>query len=289
MADLLDRVHGEIRARLRASEDAVREYERLEAALVALSGDAAAAPRLSAMTRAPAPRGRSASPARRAKRAPRGANRAAALRAIAEHPGAGVADVVAATGIKRGVLYALLGRLVDEGEIRKQSLPGDATGYALENARASDAPIAETDAPAGSPASVPSAVQAEASTASAGAASAAPEARSTTSPHEPASGAASPSPGPGPAPGDDGPVPVSSDSAHRESRATHGERPGGTEAQPAVAERDTAASARGRRKPKARPAARKGSAAQAKPSRPRDSQRTTPRRGRGKPKPKSAD
>jgi hypothetical protein len=33
---LLDRIHGEIRERLRASEAAMREYERLQAALSAL-------------------------------------------------------------------------------------------------------------------------------------------------------------------------------------------------------------------------------------------------------------
>ena len=137
-------------ARLRASEAAVREYERLEAALAALSGEPLrprpVVPRRRGRARLEnAPRHRR--PRSRSKRAPRGANRAAALRAIGEHPGAGVADLVAATGISRGVLYALLGRLTEQGEIRKQALPGDATGYVLAGAPASETSTAEPDAP----------------------------------------------------------------------------------------------------------------------------------------------
>src|SRR4051812_39841105 len=133
MPDLLDRIHDEIRARLRASEAAAREYERLEAALAALSGDAVAtasgAPTAKrgwvSQERRTTPR-----PARRTRRAQRGANRAAALRAIGEHPGTGVAELIEATGIGRGVLYNVLGRLTEQGEIVKRSLPGGRTGYA---------------------------------------------------------------------------------------------------------------------------------------------------------------
>jgi len=77
MADLLERIHGEIRARLRASEAAVHEYERLEAALAALSGQPLPASSSGATaTRARASRGRTAPQASttRSKRAPRGAN-----------------------------------------------------------------------------------------------------------------------------------------------------------------------------------------------------------------------
>ena len=38
MAELLDRIHAEIRERLAASRGAMEEYERLQAALTALEG-----------------------------------------------------------------------------------------------------------------------------------------------------------------------------------------------------------------------------------------------------------
>ena len=72
MAQLLDRIHAEIRERLEASRAAAQEYERLEAALAAMGGPA----------RAAAPRRRPAEP-----RAPRGANREAVLRALASADG----------------------------------------------------------------------------------------------------------------------------------------------------------------------------------------------------------
>jgi hypothetical protein len=148
MSELLDRIHGEIRERLAASAAAVREYERLEAALAALDG-VAAAPRPTTAQPSRASRKR---PARRAtaKRAPRGVNRAAALRAIGERPGIGVADLIAATGINRPVLYALLARLVEQGAVVKQALPGDPAGYALRPTPVapSEHTTARVDAPA---------------------------------------------------------------------------------------------------------------------------------------------
>ena len=44
MSELLERIHDEIRARLAVSAAAVRESERLEAALAALEGDAPRSP-----------------------------------------------------------------------------------------------------------------------------------------------------------------------------------------------------------------------------------------------------
>src|SRR4051812_18424536 len=162
MPDLLDRIHDEIRARLRASEAAAREYERLEAALAALAGDAVA----TASSAPTAKRGwvsqerrTTPRPARRTRRAQRGANRAAALRAIGEHPGTGVAELIEATGIGRGVLYNVLGRLTEHGEIVKQSLPGGRTGYALAGETASETTAAEPRATSEAAASVASAAQ----------------------------------------------------------------------------------------------------------------------------------
>jgi MarR family len=117
MAEILDRIHAEIRERLAAGRAAAQEYERLEAALAALGGPAAAPART---------RRRPAQP-----RAPRGANRVAVLRALEERPGASASELAAASGVDRTALYPLLSRLADRGEVSKEQLPGGATGYRL--------------------------------------------------------------------------------------------------------------------------------------------------------------
>ena len=310
MADLLERIHGEIRARLRASEAAVHEYERLEAALAALSGQPLPASSSGATaTRARASRGRTAPQASttRSKRAPRGANRAAALRAIGEHPGAGVADLVAATGISRPVLYALLARLTEHGEIRTQTLPDRATGYVITGAPASVTEAVEPGTPADSPATVGADAPAEQLTGDGP--SDLPEAMSTVSTPQPASSMTEPSPGPNSVavvalrtPASTGP-----ESAEAFAEATSAEphddlriepldapdarpnssvlrKPAGGSRRPkkrSAPVSDMAAGARGRTKPKAKPAARKASPAKAKPSVPSGSRRS----GRSKPKP----
>jgi hypothetical protein len=111
MAELLDRIHAEIRERLEASRAAAQEYERLEAALAAMG--------------APAPR-RAAAP-----RAPRGANREAVLRALEERPGASASELATSSGVARTALYGVLNRLIEAGQVAKEELPGGATGYKL--------------------------------------------------------------------------------------------------------------------------------------------------------------
>jgi hypothetical protein len=143
MAEILDRIHAEVRERLAASRAAAQEYERLQAALAALGGPAAPAPA----------RRRPAQP-----RAPRGANRAAVLRALEERPGASASELAAAAGVNRTVLYGLLNRLVERGEVAKEPLPGGSTGYRLRREaptafpsrpRAADEAPAVVDAPGG--------------------------------------------------------------------------------------------------------------------------------------------
>jgi DNA-binding transcriptional ArsR family regulator len=102
MTELLDRIHAEIRERLEARRPAAEEYERLTAALAALG---------------PPPR------------APHGASRAALLSALAERSGLSVAELSEASGVGRPAIYALLSRLVEQGEIVKE---GDA--YSLPRA-----------------------------------------------------------------------------------------------------------------------------------------------------------
>jgi len=144
MAELLDRIHAEIRERLEASRAAAQEYERLEAALAAMGGPArAAAPRRRpAEPRAAAARRRPAE-----RRAPRGANREAVLRALEERPGASASELATASGVARTALYGVLNRLIEAGEVAKEELPGGATGYKLlrEEPTAFPAPEAGAD------------------------------------------------------------------------------------------------------------------------------------------------
>jgi hypothetical protein len=151
MPDVLDRIHRELHARLEELRPLVDEQRRLEAALQALGGvpiEAPSAPSASPPTpkrsRAGKPAsGQSRTGARRTsgqprKRAPRGANRDALLRALGEHPGATSAELASASGVDRNTLYALLARLVKAGELHSSKLPSGRTGYSL-NAAPPDA------------------------------------------------------------------------------------------------------------------------------------------------------
>jgi hypothetical protein len=131
---LLDRIHTQLRARVRELEPAVSEYEQLRAADAALAGlapgqpsdgsAAATTPSASPPPRRPASRRRSTG-----TRASRGANRRAVLRALGERPGVSVAELASASGVGTTVLYGLLRRLEQRGDVAKEQLPGGSTGY----------------------------------------------------------------------------------------------------------------------------------------------------------------
>lgn len=133
MATLLDRIHAEIRERLEATRPAVDEYRMLAAALTAIDG--VSRPGHARRPAPPAPatkrpaRRRSSRPA--AKRAPRGANRAAVLRVLGERPGVGAGELSVASGVARPVLYQLLAKLVEQGVVVKERRPGVGTAYRL--------------------------------------------------------------------------------------------------------------------------------------------------------------
>jgi IclR helix-turn-helix domain len=146
MSELLTRVRAQIRERMDQTRPAVREHERLEAALAvlgALPGSAFAAPSRaasapsvteSASTPTAAgrePRKRRSPGSVRRARAPRGANRTAVLEAARGRPGASAGELAAATGVSRPVVYALVKTLIEEGELVKQELPAGLSGYAL--------------------------------------------------------------------------------------------------------------------------------------------------------------
>src|SRR5262245_29901159 len=133
MSDVLNRVRAEITERLDVLRPAVEEAAELEAALAAFGGLSPSAPQLPkpAPPHSFASAKRGAARSRPAKRAPKGANRAAVLRAVDERPGASAAELAAASGVKGGVLYALLRGLVERDELVKQNLPSSSAGYSL--------------------------------------------------------------------------------------------------------------------------------------------------------------
>ena len=155
MADLLDRIREELNARLSELRALVEEHERLDAALRALDADRTASSGRTSVSTAPASRrrggaptgkpaglqpGRAAvvTPAAPRKRARRGANREAVLRAARERPGASSGELAVASGVERSTLHTLLARLVKAGELEKRTLPTGRTGYALSARAAGD-------------------------------------------------------------------------------------------------------------------------------------------------------
>jgi hypothetical protein len=139
VADLLDRVMKEMTDRVHELRPFVDEQQRLETALRALGQAGASLSDTGA--RIPASRRRSRSapgrPARQPrKRARRGANREALLRAIRDRPGASSAELAGASGVERNTLNGLLGRLVKAGELEKRQLPSGRTGYAMSSTSA---------------------------------------------------------------------------------------------------------------------------------------------------------
>jgi hypothetical protein len=134
MPDLLDRIRTEMSTRLAELRPLVDEHTRLDAALQAL-GDADSRTPVPA---APAARSRSRgpqTPVTARKRAPRGANRLAVLRAAQDRPGATSAELATISGVQANTLHALLARLVKSGELQKETLPTGRTGYALGHAQ----------------------------------------------------------------------------------------------------------------------------------------------------------
>ena len=138
MPELLDQIRKDLSARLTELRPLVEEHQRLQEAMRVLGnvGTNAAGTPKPASASSSAPTGpsrtrRRTPPAKPRKRAPRGANRAAVLRAAQERPGGTSADLAAASGVERNTLYALLTRLVKDGELETRKLPTGRTGYAL--------------------------------------------------------------------------------------------------------------------------------------------------------------
>jgi CRP-like cAMP-binding protein len=134
MPDLLKDIREQLDARLAELRPLVDEHGRLNAAMKALSETkprAAGATPASSPVKTTSARAHKPPPAKRRKRAPRGANRQAVLRAASERPGATRAELAAVSGVDPNTLSALLARLVKAGELQTRALPTGRTGYAL--------------------------------------------------------------------------------------------------------------------------------------------------------------
>ncbi|MDQ3678190.1 MAG: hypothetical protein M3401_15575 [Actinomycetota bacterium] len=129
MADFLDEKRSEIDARLKELKPLVDEYNRLEAAVAALSGVSGNGNGVSAAT--PTPR-RAARPAKAApsrsrhttgKRRGRpkgsGARGTQALELVKASPGITIPELAEEMGIKQNYLYRVLPGLADDGLVRK--------------------------------------------------------------------------------------------------------------------------------------------------------------------------
>jgi len=145
MADLLDSIRAELRARLDELRPVVREYGRLQEAETAL-GDG------------PPTHGRRAGPSKRggsqARRggagraggrrsssssAGRAANRERVLALVRERPGVTRAELRDAAGLSSAGVAQNLRRMLDRGEVREEALPGGATGYRTGDGRTAPA------------------------------------------------------------------------------------------------------------------------------------------------------
>lgn len=135
MPELLDRIRSEMSARLAELRPLVDEHTRLTAALQVLRDvDSRKPVRAPAAPAASRSRPAKTTPAAAHKRAPRGANRLAVLRAVEDRPGATSAELVTASGVQASTVHALLARLVESGELQKETLPTGRAGYALVHA-----------------------------------------------------------------------------------------------------------------------------------------------------------
>ena len=118
--DLVDRILGEIRERMRESRAAYDESQRLEEALAALgNGDGEAVPRSRAKPSRPQSNGR----------ARRGANREAILAAVSDRPGSTAREIADVTGIARATVASTVTRLAANGVLERSALPDGGVGF----------------------------------------------------------------------------------------------------------------------------------------------------------------
>jgi DNA-binding IclR family transcriptional regulator len=71
---------------------------------------------------------------------------------LEERPGVSVAELVAASGVQRTVLYTLLKTLEQRGEVAKEQLPGGSTGYRVAAQAPAEPAATAPEPPAADPA-----------------------------------------------------------------------------------------------------------------------------------------
>jgi predicted HTH transcriptional regulator len=111
----IDKQRKDMEKRLKPLQD---QLDGLEDALRRLTGREA---------RKPAAKKSAAKKSAANGRAPRGANKAAILRALKEKPGASAAEIAAATGIKSTVVSSSLTNLAKQGEVKRTKRNGRVT------------------------------------------------------------------------------------------------------------------------------------------------------------------
>jgi hypothetical protein len=132
VSEFLDRLLIDVRERLAASREAVREYEQLQRALAALDGvDNGGAPR----PRSTRQNADASSRVRRrrtgtARSTRSGGNRKRLLAVVGERPGVTREELESVTGFSTAVVAQNLRRMVARGALREQQLPGGQIGYA---------------------------------------------------------------------------------------------------------------------------------------------------------------
>jgi hypothetical protein len=128
VAETIERRLREIEAQLDGYEELARERDRLRRALHELRSDDGARPGRASAT--PPAAGRASSLRRRGgRRARRGANVEAITGYVSAHPGATAAEIAAATGIDRGIVYSATSRLAASGRLRRLSRGKRQVGY----------------------------------------------------------------------------------------------------------------------------------------------------------------
>jgi DNA-binding transcriptional ArsR family regulator len=127
MADLVGQIQREIEQRLSELRPLLEEKEQLEAVLAALTnghgGTASAAPRARS-ARAAAPTERAPYAGGKRRRAPRGANREAILKVVAERPGVSAAEVADVTKIAKPTVHTTISQLKRKGILEPQGANG---------------------------------------------------------------------------------------------------------------------------------------------------------------------
>ena len=111
----LNTIRADLKARLNVVRAAAEEARQLEAMLRVLDTERPSADRHSQE--------------RQIGRAPRGSNKAAIVKTVGERPGITVAELARETRIDKATVYTAAGKMVKDGTLALEKLPGGQNGY----------------------------------------------------------------------------------------------------------------------------------------------------------------